>query len=212
MYENVLIINKKHKKAAKTILEKVLAEKTEKYIIAISGEVGAGKAEIAHVLGRKLKKRGIKLKTMYLDNYYKIPPALRTEWRKEHGLDSIGPREINWEQVKKNVHDFIEGNRSIMPLVDLMNDQVDQLMTDFKNIEILIISGLYAIELEEADLKVFIELTYRETLDVQRESEKEELDDFRMKVLEQEHKAVQALKHKADFFVDFDTALEIFHL
>ena len=41
---------------------------------------------------------------------------------------------------------------------------------------------------------------------------KEELDDFRMKVLEQEHKAVQALKHKADFFVDFDTALEIFHL
>ncbi|HRC67334.1 MAG TPA: hypothetical protein PK976_05290, partial [Bacteroidales bacterium] len=89
---------------------------------------------------------------------------------------------------------------------------VDQLMTDFKNIEILIISGLYAIELEEADLKVFIELTYRETLDVQRESEKEELDDFRMKVLEQEHKAVQALKHKADFFVDFDTALEIFHL
>jgi len=212
MYENLLIINKKHKKAAKTILEKVMAEKTDKYIITISGEVGAGKASIAHVLGKKLKKRGIKVKTIYLDNYYIVPPAERTEWRRKHGLESVGPQEIDWELLKKNISDFLTGSKSAMPLVDLMNDQVDELITDFKNIEILIISGLYAMEVEEADLKVFIELTYRETLDVQKEQENEELDEFRMQVLEAEHKAVQALKHKADFFVDFDTSLEIFHL
>ena len=212
MYENILIINKKHKKAAKTILEKVLIEKTDKYIIAISGEVGAGKAEIAHVLAKKIKKKGLRVKTMYLDNYYLIPPPQRTEWRKKQDPESIGPQEIDWNLVRNNIQDFLTGKKSAMPLVDLMNDQVDQMITDFKETEILIISGLYAIALEEADLKVFIELTYHETFDAQIESEKEELDDFRMKILEQEHKAVQALKPRADFFVDFDTSLEIFHL
>jgi len=212
MYDNILIINKKHKKAAKTILEKVLAEKTEKYIIAISGEVGTGKAEIAHELAKKLKKKGIVVKNMYLDNYYKVVPAKRKKWRKQHGPESIGLEEINWDLVRKNIQEFLTGSKSAMPLVDLMNDQVDEMITDFKSIEILIISGLYAISLDEADLKVFIEQTYHDTLDIQRESEKEDLDDFRMKVLEQEHMAVKALKPRADFFVDFDTSLEIYHL
>jgi hypothetical protein len=33
-----------------------------------------------------------------------------------------------------------------------------------------------------------------------------------MEVLKHEHKAVQSLKKQADFYIDFDTAGEIFHL
>jgi uridine kinase len=55
-------------------------------------------------------------------------------------------------------------------------------------------------------------MTYKETMPEQILSGKEELDEYRMKVLEQEHKVVQSLKSKTDFYLDFDTSLEIFHL
>jgi uridine kinase len=212
MYDNILNINKKHKKAAKAILEKIGANEFDKYIITISGEVASGKASIARALGIKLKKRGYKIKTIYLDNYYLIPPEERTEWRKKHGIDMVGPEELDWELVEKNIQDFREGNKSALPLVDLLNDNVDQVISDFKNIQILIVCGLYAVRIENVDLKVFIELTYKETREEQIDSEKEELDEFRMQVLEQEHKAVISLKNKADYFIDFDNIMETFHL
>jgi len=59
---------------------------------------------------------------------------------------------------------------------------------------------------------VFVELTYKETLEQQIAEKKEELDDFRMKVLEREHQVVQSLKPEADFYIDFDNSLEAFHL
>ena len=61
-------------------------------------------------------------------------------------------------------------------------------------------------------MRVFIELTYEDTWEEQKETHKEVLDDFRMEVLAHEHKAVQSLKGLADFYIDFDTAGEIFHL
>lgn len=212
MYDNIVNINKNHKKAAKSILEQIGEAEINKYIVTISGEVAGGKASIARSLGIKLKKRGYKVKTIYLDNYYKIPPSERTEWRKSHGVENVGINELDWELVDKNIQDFLEGNKSVLPLVDLLNDNVDQLITDFSSINILIVCGLYAAKIEQADLKVFVELTYRETRKEQEESEKEELDEFRMKVLEQEHKAVQSLKNKATYFIDFGNVMETFHL
>jgi uridine kinase len=102
--------------------------------------------------------------------------------------------------------------KSVLPVVDLFTQQVDQLQTDFKGIEVLIIAGLYSIKINQSDLRVFIELTYEDTWEEQELTHKEVLDDFRMEVLKHEHKAVQSLKNLADFYIDFDTAGEIFHL
>jgi uridine kinase len=147
-----------------------------------------------------------------MDNYYNIPPLERQEWRKKYGLEKIGYDEYDWNTINMNIDDFRMNKKSVMPVVDLFTQKVDQLHTDFNGIEILIIAGLYSIRINQSDLRVFIELTYQDTWEEQKGTHKEVLDDFRMEVLAQEHKAVQSLKDLADFYIDFDTAGEIFHL
>ena len=146
-----------------------------------------------------------------MDNYYRIPPLERTEWRKKHGIDKVGYEEYNWEEVERTLKGFREGKLTSVPCVDLFTGQIDQLTTNFKDIDVLIIEGLYSIKIEESNLKVFIEQTYRDTMEEQKASGKEELDDFRMQILEREHQVVQSLKPMADFYLDFDTSSEIFH-
>jgi uridine kinase len=211
MLNDILLLNKKHEFAARTVLEKVMAEKSDKYIITISGEVETGKCEVAHMLGKLLKKEGVRVKLLHMDNYYKIPPLERTEWRKRHGLESVGYDEYDWDVVNRTLAGFKEGKLTTLPCVDLFTGQIDQLTTNFAGIEVLIIEGLYSVKIEEANLKVFIEQTYRDTIEEQIASGKEELDEFRMQILEREHQVVQSLKPLADFYLDFDTASEIFH-
>ncbi|MDY0342806.1 MAG: hypothetical protein RBR28_04485 [Lentimicrobium sp.] len=211
MLNDILLLNKKHENAAQTIYERVQEELTDKYIISISGEVETGKAEVAHMLGRLLRKEGIRVKLLHMDNYYKIAPLDRTAWRKRHGVESVGYDEYDWEVVNRNLKGFKEGKLTTVPCVDLFTGQIDQLTTNFEGIKVLIIEGLYSVKIEEANLKVFIESTYHDTLEEQKLSGKEEMDEFRMQVLEREHKVVQSLKPLADFYLDFDTASEIFH-
>jgi uridine kinase len=212
MLNDVVTIEKKHTNAAITLYDRVIRDRKTKFIVTISGEVGTGKCEIAHELGRKLIEAGISVKLLHMDNYYHIPPLKRQEWRKKNGLEKIGYDEYDWNTINKNIDDFRMNKKSVMPVVDLFTQKVDQLHTDFNGIDVLIISGLYSIRINQSDLRVFIELTYEDTWDEQMVTHKEVIDDFRMEVLKQEHKAVQSLKGQADFYIDFDTAGEIFHL
>ena len=204
MLGDVLLIEKKHEEAAKTILERVLKEKKEKYIVAISGESGSGKTELAHVLAKLLKKEGIRAKPLHSDNYYTIPPLERIEWRKQQGFESIGYTEYDWETINKNIREFKEGKVATMPCIDIVTDQLDTLITNFKDVDMLIIDGLYAIKTEGVDLRVFIELTYHETKKAQILRGKEPQNEYRMKVLQKEHEVVQSLKPFADLLVNME--------
>jgi len=212
MLNDVVTIEKKHTNAATTLFDRVIRDRKSKFIVTISGEVGTGKCEIAHELGRKLLETGISIKLLHMDNYYHILPLDRQLWRKKNGLDKIGYDEYDWNTINQNIDDFRRDKKSVLPIVDLFTQKVDQLHTDFSGIEVLIIAGLYSIKINQSDLRVFIELTYEDTWDEQKLTRKEVLDDFRMEVLAHEHKAVQSLKPLADFYIDFDTAGEIFHL
>jgi len=212
MLNDLVNINRKHEEAALAIYERIAPELKEKFIITISGEVASGKCEIAQVLARLYKKDGLKAKILHMDDLYLIPPDERSEWRKKHGIDKIGYDEYDWKRIGQNVDDFRAGVKSSTPCVDLVTLQVDELITDFKDIDILIVSGLYAIMLQSANMKVFVEPTYRETFNEQLAERKEELDEFRMKVLEREHQVVKSIKPMADFYVDYDNTPEAFHL
>ena len=204
MLGDVLLIEKKHEDAAKTILKRVLKERKEKYMVAISGESGSGKTELAHVLAKLLKKDGIRAKPIHIDNYYKVPPLERTEWRKQHGFESVGYTEYDWEIINGNIRKFKEGKEATMPCIDLVTDQIDTLTTNFQDVEMLIIDGLYAIKTERVDLRVFIELTYHETKKAQIVRGKEPQNEYRMKVLASEHDVVQSLKPAADLLVNME--------
>jgi len=205
MLGDVLLITEKHQKAGDIIIEKILSERKPKMIIGISGESGSGKSELAHVISKGLRKHGIFAKPLHIDNYYRILPLLRTEWRKQHGIENVvGYGEYDWDTLYRNVQEFKDGKVSTGPCVDLVTEQVDQLTTDYSTVDMLVIDGLYAIKTEGVDLRIFIELTYHETKKAQVVRGKEPQNDYRMAVLEKEHQMVQALKPMADVLIGMD--------
>jgi len=205
MLGDVLLIADKHREAGESIIEMILENRMPKMMIAISGESGSGKTELAHVIAKGMRKHGIFAKPLHIDNYYRIHPHVRTEWRKEHGIDKVvGPGEYDWDTINRNISEFKDGSTSTGPCVDLVTEQIDQLTTDYQDIDMLIIDGLYAVKVEALDMRVFIELTYHETKKAQAVRGKEPQNEYRMQVLEKEHQEVQKLKPTADVFVGMD--------
>lgn len=200
MLGDILLITEKHIKAGEQVVNRLSEIKSEKMVIAIGGESGAGKSEIAHVISRKLKGEGELAKILHIDNYYKVSPRERTEWRKKHGVESIGLSEYDWDLINLNIAEFRESKEAILPCIDLLTDQEDKLITNFEGIQYLIVEGLYPLK-ADADLKIFIDLTYRETKKAQVLRGKEPQNKFRLQVLQREHEVVQSLRPLADLLV-----------
>jgi uridine kinase len=212
MLNDRITVTKKHIDAANVVVDELLPRIGDKYIIAIGGEVGSGKSTLAFAIAHRLKKEGIKSKIIDLDDFYKIPPHSRKAWRRKHGIESVGPEEYDWDSINRVIEDFRHDRDSTMPCVDLITDEVDHISTTFRSVRAVIFNGLYATMLWQADFKVFLELTYRETLEAQLFGQKEEMTEFRKKILEREHKMVQALKSGCNLFFDFDASLDKYHL
>jgi len=207
MLGDILLIEEIHKTVADSIAKRVLKElenkpKFYKYIVGISGESGSGKSEVSHSIARRLKDEHIRVKILHTDNYYHIPPLLRLEWRKTKGIETVGTNEYDWNLIHRNIQDFKEERESMLPCIDIIPEQVDKLITDFKKIDLLVIDGLYAIKADGIDLRVFIDLTYKETKLTQLQRMKEKMDDFRLQVLEREHQNILALKPMADVIIN----------
>lgn len=200
MIGDVLLITENHKKAAQAIIRRILDIPSNKIVIAISGESGSGKSEIAHMIAKDLKIRREPAKILHTDNYYLISPTERTAWRKKNGINSVGLSEYNWDLLAQNVKDFTEDKVSTLPCIDLLTDQEDRLITDFNGIRYLILEGLYALKVT-ADLKIFIDLTYHETKKAQILRGKEPQNAFRIQVLQREHEVVKDLKNLSDLIV-----------
>jgi uridine kinase len=207
MLGDILLIQETHKQAAariKDIMMKDCASKPKghKYIVAISGESGSGKSELSHSLAKLLKPEKIRVKILHTDNYYKIPPLLRTEWRKTQGPESIGIDEYDWNLIHQNIREFKEDREAMMPCIDIIPEQIDKLITDFKKVDVLVVDGLYAIKTDHVDLRVFIDLTYHETKMTQIIRSKEPMTEWRALVLEREHINVRSLRPLADLIVN----------
>ncbi len=207
MLGDILLINDMHKEAACAIKDYVIndlqkIENGHRYVVSISGESGSGKSELAHSLGKILQQNNIRAKVIHTDNYYKVPPLLREEWRRNKGIDKVGIKEYDWIRINRTIRDFREAQECMLPCVDLIPEQVDRLITDFSKIDFLVIDGLYAIKTNDVDLRVFIDLTYHETKINQIIRMKEAMSEFRLEILEQEHKNVVSLKPLADLIVD----------
>jgi len=200
MLGDILLITEKHIKAGDQVVNRLNEIKSEKMVIAIGGESGAGKSEIAHVISRKLKGEGELAKILHIDNYYKVSPRERTKWRKKHGIESIGLSEYDWDLINRNISEFRESKEATLPCIDLLTDQEDKLITNFEGIQYLLVEGLYPLKVD-ADLKIFIDLTYHETKKAQVLRGKEPQNKFRLQVLQREHEVVQSLRPLADLLV-----------
>lgn len=210
MLGDVLLIDDKHRVAGEIIIQEILKRRKNKFTVAISGESGTGKTELAHVIAKGLRKHGVFAKPIHIDNYYNTLPLERTDYRQKNGIENVvGYNEYDWDTIYRNINDFKEGNKSTMPCVDLVTEQVDTLITDFKDVDMLIIDGLYAMKTDHIDLKIFIDITYHDTGKAQLLRGKEPQNEYRMKVLLQEHKMVSSLKELADIIIKKDYNVEI---
>lgn len=204
MLGDVLLIEDKHRKAARQImgyLESLAAEKT---ILSMSGGSGSGKSEIAHLVAQELKDLHTPAKVLHMDNYYRVPPQQRKSWRLEHGLERIGPDEYDWELINRHMADFRgDAAHVTLPCIDLLTDQVDELTTSFEGLKYMVLEGLFAIK-AQADLRILIDLTHHETKSAQHKRGKEKVNGYRWQVLEREHQEVQALRPLTDLLVTRD--------
>lgn len=212
MQNQVFTITDKHRAAANLIIERIKKEPKLMDIITVTGEVGTGKSTISYLVASLLKADGVRVKIIDLDNYYKISPIERRNWRLKNGIDNIGNEEYDWDKIYDNINDFKQQKVSNLPMVDLLTDYTDELITDFKGVDMLIIKGLYSIKCKESKLKIFIELSYDEALKQNVQENIDVMDDFRVRVMQKEQEAVQKLKKEADFYIDFGSSSEIFHL
>lgn len=210
MLGDVLLIEEKHHKAGEQIIAEILKRKKDNFTVAISGESGTGKTELAHVIAKGLRQHGIFAKPIHIDNYYRILPLERTEWRETNGVEKVvGYDEYDWDMIYKNIADFKGKTYSTMPCVDLVTEQVDLLTTNFGTVDMLIIDGLYAINTKDIDLKIFIDITYHDTGKAQKLRGKEPQNEYRMKVLLKEHEMVKNLKKLANIIVNKDYSVEV---
>lgn len=205
MLGDVLLIADKHRKAGAQIVEQLDRMDQDKVVVAIGGESGSGKSELAHVVARSLKDQGRLVKILHIDNYYTVRPQDREAWRKKNGIESVGLGEVDWTLLERHLDAFRSGSEAVLPCIDLLTDQIDELHTDFGPIKVVIVDGLYPLHID-ADMKVFIDLTYKDTKKAQLVRGKEPANAYRLSVLEREHEVVQGLKPLADFLVtpDFD--------
>lgn len=203
-----VIIQKQHKIKAKNLLPEVIHrfKNGEKYVVSIGGESGTGKTEIMLVLRNLLYKEGIKAQVISLDDYYKSNWIDRNAIRKENGIDSVGRSEIHWKVLDEVVKIFKskEGSRCCIRRINKFTESIEYSIFDSIAPDILIIEGLYACYIQEADLRVYLEGTYQETKSFRLERMKEEQNDFRNQVLEKEHKEVVESKQFADIVVNFE--------
>ena len=205
------MIQEKHKQAGEVILEAILERKKDRMVVAISGESGSGKSELAHVIAKGLRKHGVFAKPLHTDNFYTTHPLERRAWRQKEGIEKVvGFNEYKWDEIDRSIDDFRKGRVSEMPCVDLVTEQVDRLITDFGEVDMLIVDGLYAIRAEDVDLRIFIDLTYLETKEKHTKDArgKEVMDEVRWATLGQEHKMVSSLKPLADVIITRDYQVE----
>ncbi len=205
MLEDILLIGEHHRRAAQAIVKEILARRQPKFIVAISGESGSGKSELTHVIAKELFQMGIVAKPVHTDNFYKTLPLERNAFREANGVELVvGSHEYDWEAIQMVVERFKAGEICEMPCVDLVTQRVDRLVTDFSEIDMLVMDGLYAIKTEGTDFNIMIDLTYLETKRSQILRGKEKTDEFRYRVLDTEHLAVTKLRPLAHLFVGKD--------
>ena len=200
MLGDILLIAEKHERAGEQIVARLNKIDADKVVVAIGGESGSGKSELAHVVARALKDQGRLTKILHIDNYYTVRPQNRETWRKENGIESVGLGEIDGSLLEQHLDAFRQGTKAVLPCFDLLTDQIDELNTDFEPIKVVIVDGLYPLHVD-AELKIFIDLTYHDTKKAQLLRGKEPQNEYRLSVLKQEHKVVQGLRPLANFLV-----------
>ncbi len=205
MRGDILLINENHIKAAKQIFNliyKKIKESKNKFIITIAGESGAGKSEIASSLSSLLSEKNIKCFIFQQDDYFVYPPKTNAEMRKRN-INNIGISEVKLELIDQEIKSILQGENEIeKPLVIFNEDKIDKETVNLEDIKVIIVEGTYTTILKNADIRIFIDRNYQDTIESRQKRSREKQDDFLNKILIIEHKIIASHKSNADIIID----------
>lgn len=206
---DILVIKDYHKKAGREIADMLIEKyKGEKISVALGAESGAGKSEIAHVVTQILfETKGLKTFQVHTDDFFLLPHKERNDLRKKTNLGSVGPGEIDFDELNYVLQSFKQNKTILIPILEKITSSGYKLLCDLSNYQILFAEGLYAPKME-VDCKIFIDMTYEDTKDFQAERGKEVADGYRLQVLEREHEEVSELRKNVHYIVTKDYSLQ----
>jgi uridine kinase len=206
-----LIFESQHFDKSKTII-KHLSEiypklnLPEKFIITIGGTSGTGKTEISILLQEQLfEESGIRSYVISLDDYYRTSWLSRREKRIKKGIKSVGMKEINWSKVYNMIESYVSPVHKyfkVQRIHKYIND-IEECKVKRKSIDALIIEGLYANYIEDSDLAVYLEGSYKNTEKFRIKRNKEVRDNFRLEILKKEQEEVKKTKVLSDLIIPF---------
>jgi uridine kinase len=200
-----LVIKDKHRRAAEEIANRLLPEIQRHsgiYRITLAGESGSGKSETGQALAEHLNRRGFETLVLQQDDYFVLPPKTHDRARRRD-IGRVGMQEVRLDLLDEHLLRAGSGAGSIhKPLVVYAEDRISEETVSLEATAVVVAEGTYTTALENADARVFIDLSYLETLHSRLERAREAQDDFLEKVLAIEHEIISAQKSRADLIID----------
>jgi uridine kinase len=200
-----LIIKDKHRRAAEQIVDRILPQLRPSpriYTITIAGESGSGKSETGQAVADALNQRGFNTLVLQQDDYFVHPPKTNDRTRR-HDIGWVGMQEVHLDLLDEHLGKARAGIETIVkPLVVYGEDRITEETVSLRGVEAVVAEGTYTTVLENVDTRVFIDLTYLETLQSRLERAREAQDDFLEKVLKIEHRIISGHRSRADYIVD----------
>jgi uridine kinase len=201
-----LVIEKHHTERAADICA-ILAGQIRpggRLAMTVAGESGAGKSELAFEIYRLLNEKGVKTEVLQQDDYFVFPPKTNHEMRRRN-LEQVGPYEVKLDFLDSNLRSFKRGESPIYkPLVIYDEDRITREELDVGDLAVLIAEGTYTSLLRFADLRVFIDCSYRQTLEARRRRARDKWEPFIQDVLEREHQIISRHRALADVVIPAD--------
>ncbi|MGD8624522.1 MAG: hypothetical protein PVF47_20805 [Anaerolineae bacterium] len=210
MIGDKLVIEQHHTDRAAEINDLLAGRIEHRFVITVAGESGAGKSELAYEIYRQLNERSIKTDVLQQDDYFVFPPKTNHEMRRRN-LEQVGPYEVKLDLLDSNLRSFKRGESPIYkPLVIYDENRITTEEMDVADLEVLIAEGTYTSLLTFADVRVFIDRDYRQTLEARKRRARDRWEPFIEDVLEREHQIISRHKARADLVVsaDFQQVLE----
>ena len=200
-----LIIKEKHRRAGEQIVDRIAPELRSSariYTITIAGESGSGKSEMGQAVADALTRRGFKTLVLQQDDYFVHPPKTNDRTRRRD-IGWVGMQEVRLDLLDQHLSQARSGAETIVkPLVVYEEDRITEETVSLRGIAAVVAEGTYTTALENVDTRVFIDLTYLDTLQSRLERAREAQDDFLERVLEIEHRIISAHKNCADYLID----------
>ena len=205
MIGDKMLITEFHRNAAALILPEVLSRMEQtggSVIVAIAGESGSGKTETAHCLEELLAGHGKKSIILCQDDYFRLPPKTNHAHRVTD-ISWVGPGEVRLDLMAAHALALKQHPEHplIKPHVDFENDNIGDETIEPQRWDAVIVEGCYTSLLTVADVRAFLDRTFRQTKQARLARARDPALEFLEHVLEIEHNEIRMHKGCADVVV-----------